>query len=145
MTPHHIGLYHQVAGRQQGNQAGFIHRGGKWKRRSMSDTHTAREDHHEPGFYEIRLKGHLHDRWAEWFDGLTITREDNGETLLAGPVVDQAALHGLLRRVRDLGLPLVSVMQVDPKPAKGSEVNADSDGSGGSSADDNHSKKETNL
>ena len=111
----------------------------------MSDTHTAREDHHEPGFYEIRLKGHLHDRWAEWFDGLTITREDNGETLLAGPVVDQAALHGLLRRVRDLGLPLVSVMQVDPKPAKGSEVNADSDGSGGSSADDNHAKKETNL
>lgn len=59
--------------------------------------------------YEIRVKGHLSSQWAEWFGGLTITLEDNGDTLLAGPVVDQAALHGLLRRVRDSGLPLVSV------------------------------------
>jgi hypothetical protein len=67
----------------------------------------------QAGLYEIRVKGHLDDRWAGWFEGLTITRDANGETLLTGPVVDQAALHGLLRKVRDLGLPLVAVIQVD--------------------------------
>ena len=75
----------------------------------MSETHASTEDHDEPGFYEIRLKGHLDGRWAAWFEGMTITLEDNGDTLLTGPVVDQAALHGLLKRVRDLGMPLVSV------------------------------------
>jgi hypothetical protein len=80
---------------------------------------TACEDQHEAGLYEIRIKGHVDNRWAAWFDGLTITREDNGETLLTGQVVNQAALHRLLRNVRDLGLPLLSVMQVDPKPANG--------------------------
>ena len=64
--------------------------------------------------YEIRLKGHLEARWSNRFEGLTITLEDNGETLLAGPVVDQAALFGLLRKVRDLGMPLVSVSPVAP-------------------------------
>lgn len=59
--------------------------------------------------YQIRLKGHLGCQWAEWFEGMTITLEENGETLLTGPVADQAALHGLLKKVRDLGLPLVSV------------------------------------
>jgi hypothetical protein len=83
----------------------------------MSETHASIEDHHEHGLYEIRLKGHLDDRWAAWFEGLTITREDNGETRLTGPVVDQAALHGLLRKVRDLGLPLVAVIHVAPKQA----------------------------
>jgi hypothetical protein len=62
--------------------------------------------------YEIRLKGHLEARWVKWFDGLAITLEEDGDTLLTGPVVDQAALHGLLKKVRDLGLPLVSVIQV---------------------------------
>ena len=81
----------------------------------MSETHAASEDQYKPRLYEIRIKGHLDNRWAEWFEGLTITQEENGETLLSGPVVDQAALHGLLRKVRDLGLPLVSVIQVDPK------------------------------
>ena len=81
----------------------------------MNTTHVSTENHHEPGVYEIRLKGHLDDKWAAWFDGLTITREDNGETLLRGSVVDQAALHGVLRKVRDLGLPLIAVMQVDPQ------------------------------
>ena len=79
----------------------------------MSTTPASTDDHHEPGRYEIRIKGHLDNRWADWFEGLTITREDNGETVLRGPVVDQAALHGLLRKVRDLGLPLVSVIQRD--------------------------------
>ena len=68
-------------------------------------------------FYQITIKGHLDNRWANWFEGLTITREDNGETLLTGPVVDQAALHGLLRKVRDLGMPLLSVTRVRPSQA----------------------------
>jgi hypothetical protein len=89
----------------------------------MGKTRAATEGHDEPGLYEIRLKGHLDQRWADWFDGLTITLEDNGETLLTGPVVDQAALHGVLSKVRDLGLPLVAVIQADPKPADGSAVN----------------------
>ena len=83
----------------------------------MSDTHSATEDHDEPGFYEIRIKGHLDDRWGDWFEGLTITRDDTGETRLTGPVVDQAALHGLLKKVRDLGIPLISVMGVEPDQA----------------------------
>ena len=70
----------------------------------------------ESGCYEIRIKGHLESRWATWFEGLTITTLDNGETLLTGSV-DQAALHGMLRKVRDLGMPLLSVMHVDPKQA----------------------------
>ena len=64
--------------------------------------------------YEIRIKGHLGPQWAEWFEGLAITPEANGDTLLTGPVIDQAALHGLLRRVRDLGVTLLSVTRVEP-------------------------------
>ena len=63
----------------------------------------------QPTVYNIRIKGHLGCQWTEWFGGLTITLEDNGDTLLAGPVVDQAALHGLLRKVRDLGMPLLEI------------------------------------
>jgi hypothetical protein len=63
----------------------------------------------EGGSYEIRLKGHLEPRWADWFDGLTMTQESDGSTVLRGSVVDQAALHGLLGKVRDLGLPLIAV------------------------------------
>lgn len=65
--------------------------------------------------YQIRLKGHLGQQWAAWFDGLAITLEANGDTLLTGPVTDQAALHGLLRKVRDLGLPLLAVTCIDAK------------------------------
>ena len=68
--------------------------------------------HYNPGQYEIRLKGHLDSRWAAWFDGLSLTNSSDGTTIICGPVVDQAALHGLLQKVRDLGLPLVSVTQV---------------------------------
>jgi len=67
-----------------------------------------------PIVYQIRIKGHLGPRWSEWFDGLTITPTDDGETLLTGPVADQAALHGLLRKVRDLGMPLISAIHVEP-------------------------------
>ena len=88
----------------------------------MSETHPSTEDHNKPGHYEIRLKGHLDDRWADWFGGLTITLEDNGDTLLTGPVVDQAALHGLLKKVRDLGLPLLLVRRVKPGQADASDV-----------------------
>ncbi|MBV6449853.1 MAG: hypothetical protein MHPDNHAH_00566 [Anaerolineales bacterium] len=63
-------------------------------------------------FYEIRIKGHLDEQWMTWFDGLTITLEENGDTLLSGPVTDQAALYGLLKKIRDLGMPLVSVIQI---------------------------------
>ena len=75
----------------------------------MTERHTSRGDRPEAGRYEIRLAGHLDARWAAWFDGLTVSHEVDGTTLISGPIVDQAALHGLLRRVRDLGLPLVSV------------------------------------
>lgn len=64
--------------------------------------------------YEIRLKGHLNPRWALWFDGLTLTHGADGTTSLRGPVVDQAALHGLLRKIRDIGVPLISVTQITP-------------------------------
>ncbi len=79
----------------------------------MSEARTSTEEHDEPGFYEIRLKGHLDGRWAAWFEGMTITLEDDGDTLLTGPVIDQAALHGLLKKVRDLGIPLVSISCVE--------------------------------
>ncbi len=73
--------------------------------------------------YQIRIKGHLGREWTDWFGGLTITLEDNGETLLTGPVVDQAASHGLLKKVRDVAMPLVSVMRVKPDPADASDTN----------------------
>lgn len=93
----------------------------------MDESHAAPADHHEPARYEIRIKGHLANRWSGWFEGMIITREDHGETRLTGPVLDQAALHGLLRKVRDLGMPLLSVTQVDPEPANGPQANADTD------------------
>ena len=87
-------------------------------RRSMSETHALPEYHDEFGLYEIRLKGHLDDRWADWLMYVNITLEDNGNTLLICPVADQAALHGLLKKVRDLGIPLLSVNFVNPGQAE---------------------------
>lgn len=72
-------------------------------------------------FYEIRLKGHLETQWMRWFEGLTITPEETGDTLLSGPVADQSALHGLLKKVRDLGMPLVSVVQIQPNRSEEGE------------------------
>lgn len=74
-----------------------------------------------PMDYQIRLKGHLGPQWREWFEGVTITLEDNGNTVLSGPVVDQAALHGLLKKVRDLGMPLISVSRVEAGHADASD------------------------
>ncbi len=71
--------------------------------------------------YQIRIKGHLGNQWTDWFDGMTITSEEDGETLLTGPVVDDAALHGLLKKVRDLGMPLLSVNRVEPVQADASD------------------------
>jgi hypothetical protein len=72
--------------------------------------------------YQIRIKGHLGSQWMNWFDGLNITVEDNGDTLLTGPVIDQAALHGLLRKIRDLGMPLLSVIRIEPDQANESNA-----------------------
>jgi len=79
----------------------------------MSNKRKPRTNPDKPMVYQIRLKGHLGRQWTDWFEVLTITLEDNGDTLLTGPVVDQAALFGLLRKVRDLGLPLLSVNRVE--------------------------------
>jgi len=88
----------------------------------MSETSTGHQ--HHLGWYEIRLKGHLDTRWAAWFDGLSLTNESDGTTLIHGPVADQAALHGLLQKVRDVGLPLVSVTQVEPDQPTASTTQA---------------------
>ncbi len=83
----------------------------------MAQQRSQRTDPAWPAVYQIRLEGHLGHAWTSWFAGLSIELEDNGDTLLTGAVVDQAALHGVLKRVRDLGVPLVSVNRLDPGPA----------------------------
>ena len=88
----------------------------------MSSKRNPKTDPGQPNVYQIRIKGHLSDQWTGWFEGLTITLEENGDTLLTGPVVDQPALFGLLKKVRDLGMPLVSVNFVNPGRAKTQEV-----------------------
>ena len=93
----------------------------------MSTPHASTEDHHKPGLYEIRLKGHLDARWADQFENMSFTHTSDGTTILTGPLVDQAALYGVLRKVRDLGLLLVSVNQIHPKQANGPDGNVDTD------------------
>lgn len=79
----------------------------------MSASHQTNTGSGQPPVYEIRIKGHLGYRWEDWFTGMTIMLIDNGETVMTGAVVDQAALHGLLKKVRDLGLPLLSVTRLE--------------------------------
>jgi len=80
--------------------------------RFMPSELTPQPDRDHPMVYRIRIKGHLGQNWKDWFNGLAITLEENGDTLLTGPVVDQAALHGVLKKVRDLGMPLLSVNRI---------------------------------
>jgi len=89
----------------------------------MSNEINSEIDPGQPTVYQIRIKGQLGRQWTDWFEGLTLTALDNGETLLTGSVVDQAALHGLLRKVRDLGVLLLSVSRVEPGQADASDVN----------------------
>lgn len=84
----------------------------------MSFEPGSERDEYQPMVYQIRIKGFLGQQWMDWFEGLTITLQEEGATLLTGPVVDQAALHGLLRKVRDLGMPLLSVNRLRPGQAE---------------------------
>lgn len=88
----------------------------------MTNQHGINTNSKSPQVYQIRVKGYLGRQWTAWFEGLTITRTENGETILTGPVVDQAALYGLLKKVRDLGLPLLSVQRVVPVQADEDDV-----------------------
>ncbi len=90
---------------------------GQDRYKGMPNKLNLKTDPGQPMVYQIRLKGHLGPQWRDWFESLTITLEDNGDTLLTGPVVDQAALHGLLKKVRDLGMPLVSVCLLEHSPS----------------------------
>ncbi|MBM3128623.1 MAG: hypothetical protein FJ009_08385 [Chloroflexi bacterium] len=88
----------------------------------MSNEPTAKSDPDQSQVYQIRIAGHLGAQWTDWFDGMTITLEDNGDTLLTGKVVDQAALYGLLKKVRDLGMSLVAVSPVEHGQADQSDL-----------------------
>jgi hypothetical protein len=104
----------------------------------MTNEHDRESDTVPTMVYQIKIKGHLGDQWTDWFEGVTITLETNGNTLLNCAVIDQAALHGLLKKVRDLGMPLISVNQIDPEANR-------SDHRSDHSPDTDHqrSKKET--
>ena len=88
----------------------------------MTAAHAPTDDRHEAGLYEIRIKGHLDARWSDWFDALSFTHASDGTTIIHGLVADQAALHGLLAKVRDLGLPLVAVTRCEPRRAGVADV-----------------------
>lgn len=88
----------------------------------MSNQPYPNADSSQPMVYRIRLKGHLGAQWAASFGGLTLTLEENGDTLLTGPVTDQAALYGLLRKVRDLGLPLLAVTRLESGQTNASDI-----------------------
>jgi hypothetical protein len=114
MPPHYVTWYSLVEEKNESNFVEIYSCQGKRSRLRMNGTLTSMSDHEEPQLYEIRVKGHLDARWASQFEGLTITLEEDGNTLLSGPVADQAALHGLLKKVRDFGFSLVSVNQAQP-------------------------------
>jgi hypothetical protein len=98
--------------------AGDICGRSKSTRSAMTNRQARSGGQAEPDGYEVRLQGHLDARWAAWFDGLSLKRENDGTTVIRGPIADQAALHGLLRKVNDLGLPLISVTRIQP-PTEG--------------------------
>jgi hypothetical protein len=81
----------------------------------MANEQHPKPDAHELPVYAIKVKGHLSQQWLSWFDGLTITLEEDGNTLMSGSLVDQSALHGILKKIRDLGVPLLSVNSGDPR------------------------------
>lgn len=83
----------------------------------MSDEQKSERDPDQPKFFQIRIQGHLSQQWMDWFEGLVITLEEDDNTLLSGPVVDQSALHGILKKIRNLGMPLLAVNSVDPDQA----------------------------
>jgi hypothetical protein len=112
MRPHHIPFYLSISQRISETPAEIHPAKQQLKGGQMSEISAG--PHHSPGRYEIRLKGHLDSRWAAWFDGLSLTNENDGTTIICGPVADQAALHGLLQKIRDLGLPLISVNHLTP-------------------------------
>jgi hypothetical protein len=112
MLAHHIAFYLSARSTKVRSRRRSIPTKQQQERRIMSEISTG--NHHQAGRYEIRLTGHLHSRWAAWFDGLSLTNESDGTTVIHGVVADQAALHGLLQKVRDVGLPLVSVTRVEP-------------------------------
>ena len=87
----------------------------------MTDQRTPTPDRPEAGRYEIRLTGRLDAHWAVWFDGLTVSHEGDGTTVITGRIADQAALHGVLQRVRDLGLPLISVTRLEPPAGRAAD------------------------
>jgi len=87
----------------------------------MSNELVPKNNPFQPLIYEIRVKGHLSHQWTDWFGGLIITLDEDGNTLITGPVVDQAALHGLLKKVRDLGMPLISVNRMNPDQANAAD------------------------
>ena len=92
------------------------------QRKEISNNPQSEFDPNRPTVYQIRVKSHLGSDWTDWFDGLTITLEEGGDTLLTGPVADQAALHGLLKKVRDLGIPLLSIIRVELGQADAPDV-----------------------
>jgi hypothetical protein len=97
---------------------------GYERNRIMSSKCNSETEKAQPMIYQIRIMGHLGREWEDWFEGLTLTALENGETLLNGPVVDQAALYGLLRKVRDVGMPLLSVVCVRPEQEEATDGSA---------------------
>jgi hypothetical protein len=118
MTSPHINLYIVPQEKDEGSDVKSPPYKGKCTRCSMSEIYASTGDYDEPERYEIRLKGHLDDRWADWFDGLSLTHESDGTTVLDGPLSDQAVLHGVFNRIRDLGVAIIEVKSVDKKKNK---------------------------
>jgi hypothetical protein len=113
---------HRIAGTLPVNQASGTENHLTKGKRTMANERHFKNDPTQTMVYQIRIKGHLGHQWKEWFGGLSISLEGNGDTLITGPVADQAALHGLLKKVRDLGVPLISVIRVKPGQADVSGV-----------------------